>query len=85
VHLELMRDPSRTFPTVAEPELVLSARVWHCKYKGLSPLAQLRNLEELVIAGFPDDSFEFFSKLENCASCMYFICQRFAISDRWPN
>lgn len=64
MHLELMRDPSRTFPTVTEPESILSARVWHCKYKSLFPLTQLRNLEELVIAGFPDDSFEFFSKLE---------------------
>lgn len=54
MHLELMRDPSRTFPTVAEPESVLSAKVWHCKYKSLFPMAQLRNLEELVIAGFPE-------------------------------
>nr|WP_229260451.1 hypothetical protein [Duganella alba] len=60
----MIRDLSRAFPIVAEPESVLSARVWHCKYKSLFPLAELSNLEELVIAGFPDDSFEFFSKLE---------------------
>ncbi|MES2016655.1 MAG: hypothetical protein V4484_09175 [Pseudomonadota bacterium] len=63
MHLELMRDPSRTFPTVAEPESVISAKVWHCKYKSLLPLAQMRNLEELVIASFPDASFEFLGTL----------------------
>ncbi len=64
VHLELMRDPSRTFPQVADPDSVSSARVWFCKYKSLAPLAELRNLEELVIANFPDESFEFLGSLE---------------------
>ena len=64
VHLELIRDLAGTFPTVAEPESVLSAKVWYCKYKSLLPLSQMRNLEELVIAGFPDDSFEFLGRLE---------------------
>ena len=59
-----MRDPSRTFPTVADPESILSAKVWHCKYTSLLPLAQLRNLEGLVIASFPDASFEFLGTLE---------------------
>jgi len=64
VHLELMRDPSRTFPQVADPDSVRSAKVWFCKYLSLGSLAELRNLEELVIAGFPDESFEFLTRLE---------------------
>lgn len=64
VHLELMRDPSHVFPQVADPDSVLSAKVWFCKYKSLGSLAELRNLEELVIAGFPDESFEFLARLE---------------------
>ena len=64
VHLELMRDPSRTFPQVADPDSVRSARIWFCKYKSLAPLAELSNLEELVIANFPDESFEFLGRLE---------------------
>jgi hypothetical protein len=63
VHLDLIRDPARKFPSVADPELVRSARVWHCKYKSLAPLSALCNLEELVIATFPDESFEFLGKL----------------------
>ena len=64
LHLELMRDPARKFPLVADPESVRSAKIWHCKYKSLEPLGELRNLEELVIATFPDESFEFLGKLE---------------------
>lgn len=63
VHLDLIRDPARKFPSVADPELVRSARIWHCKYKSLVPLGALHNLEELVIATFPDESFEFLGKL----------------------
>lgn len=64
VHLELMRDPARTLPVVADPESVRSARIWHCKYKSLVALVALRNLEELEIATFPDESFEFLEKLD---------------------
>jgi hypothetical protein len=64
VHLELMRDPSRIFPQVADPDSVHSAKVWFCKYKSLGSLAELCNLEGLVIAGFPDESFEFIARLE---------------------
>ena len=63
-HLELVRDPARTFPPVAHPDVVRSARIWHCKYRSLEPLAELRNLEELVIATFPDASLECLGKLE---------------------
>lgn len=59
-----MRDPARTFTSAANPDAVRSATVWHCKYKSLEPLIELRNLEELVIASFPDESFEFLGSLE---------------------
>jgi hypothetical protein len=64
VHLELMRDPSRIYPQVADPDSVYSAKVWFCKYRSLGSLAELCNLEELVIAGFPDESFECLARLE---------------------
>jgi hypothetical protein len=64
VHLKVMRDPARMFPSPANPDAVRSATVWHCKYKSLEPLIELRNLEELVIASFPDESFEFLGRLE---------------------
>jgi hypothetical protein len=63
-HLDLIRDSARSFPVVSDPDAVRSARVWYCKYKSLASLAELRNLEELVIAGFPDESFEFLGTLE---------------------
>lgn len=63
VHLDLLRDPARKFPSVVDPESIRSARIWHCKYESLVPLGALRNLEELVIATFPDESFDFLGKL----------------------
>ena len=43
-HLELMRDPGRAFPPVADPEAVRRATVWHFRYTILAPLAELRHL-----------------------------------------
>jgi len=63
-HLKAMRDPARVFPVVAHPEAVRSAMVWHCRYKSLDSLAELLNLEELVIGTFPDESFESLGRLE---------------------
>lgn len=63
-NLKLMRDPNRIFPPVTNGDDVRSATVWHCKYKSLEPLAALRNLEELVIATFPDESFDFVGRFE---------------------
>jgi hypothetical protein len=62
-HLDLMRDATRAFPPVADPASIRSARIWHCKYRTLAPLAGLSNLEELVVAGFPDASFELLAGL----------------------
>lgn len=53
-----MRDERREFPGVARPDSVRSARVWHCKFRSLQPLAALRSLEGLDIATFPDESLE---------------------------
>jgi len=64
-HLKVMRDRARIFPVIAHPDAIRSATVWHCRYKSLEPLAELRDLEELVIATFPDESFEFLGRLQN--------------------
>ena len=63
-HLELMRDPARAFPPVADPDAVRRATIWHCRYTSLAPLAGLRQLEHLVIATFPDASLEFLGRLD---------------------
>ena len=63
-HLELIRDPARTFPSVADPDTVRQATIWHCRYSSLAPLAELRQLERLVIATLPDASLEFLGRLE---------------------
>lgn len=63
VHLKLMRDPSRVFPSVVNPPIVRSLTIWHCKYQSLEPLVELCNVEELTIATFPDNSFRFLERL----------------------
>lgn len=65
MHLELMRDRSKIFPEVAGKEAVRTARIWHCGYVTLKPVAQLRNLEVLVVATFPDSSLDFLAELKN--------------------
>lgn len=63
-HLELMRDQSKLFPPVDEPEGIESVRVWHCKYKTLEPISGLRNLRGLVIATFPNEDLRLLSELK---------------------
>ncbi len=53
-----MRDGRRDFPSLDHPEQVVTARIWHCKYKTLAPLSALMNLEGLAIATYPDYSLE---------------------------
>jgi hypothetical protein len=53
-----MRDCSREFPVVHDPRDYTSARVWHCGYKTLAPLAAFVNLRSLEIATFPDLTLE---------------------------
>jgi len=40
-------------------------RVWFCKYRTLRPLAELINLQTLVIAGYPDNDFSSIAALQN--------------------
>jgi len=56
VQLDLLRDTAKAFPSVDDPKKIRSLRVWHCKYKSLDAIGEMRNLEELVVAGFPDES-----------------------------
>ena len=57
MHLELMRAEEKEFPDVDWPS-VTSARIWHCKYRSLAPVEKLENLQTLVVATWPDESFE---------------------------
>ena len=62
--LDLVRDRSRTFPDLSDPEAVTSARVWHCRYDTLAPLGRLANCRSLKIATYPDSSFDILTALE---------------------
>lgn len=57
-HLQLVRDPAKTLPTIPDPQSWTSARIWFCKYKTMTPLAELVNLEQLEVAGFPDATLD---------------------------
>jgi hypothetical protein len=63
MHLDLNRDPAKTFPEIANTGSIETACIWHCKYRTLEPLGELRSLRELVIATFPDDSLEVIGRL----------------------
>lgn len=65
MRLDLMRDRNRVFPELDSPGELEWLRIWHCKYKSLSPLSDLINLKELVIASFPDESLDALSGLKN--------------------
>lgn len=60
-----MRDKSKSMPVVENPKAVKSLRIWYCSYKTFAPISAFENLEELVIAGFPDTSLEALSSLHN--------------------
>jgi len=63
MHIDLMRDSATAFPQLEKKENIRSLRVWHCKYKNLKEVALLQNLEELMIASFPDKSLDIFLSL----------------------
>src|ERR1700761_5723554 len=48
-------------PSFTDPGGIRSLRVWFCKYETLASLSGLRQLQTLVIAGFPDTSLEILS------------------------
>jgi hypothetical protein len=54
-----MRSKETSFSKLNVDEACTHLRIWHCKFKSLSDPARLSNLEELVIAGFPDSAFDF--------------------------
>jgi len=58
MHVDLVRDKAKTFPEEAVPVAVTSLKVWHCGYKTIAPLRKFTELRHLVIATYPDDSFE---------------------------
>ena len=64
MHLDFMRDSSKVMPIIDSPSEVRSIRIWHCKYTSLASLADCINLEVLVVATFPDESFECISGLK---------------------
>jgi hypothetical protein len=64
MHIDLMRESEKVFPPVEDPLAVRSARIWHCKYKSLASLNAFANLETLVVATWPDSSFDALADLE---------------------
>jgi hypothetical protein len=64
VHVELLRDKEKVFPGNLDPGAVTSLQVWHCKYKSLAPIQKLVGLQKLVIATYPDESFEQLANLQ---------------------
>jgi hypothetical protein len=63
MHLDLMRDRASAFPQLENKAEIRTLRIWHCKYKSLQAVAEFQNLEELVIASFPDKSLEIIAPL----------------------
>jgi hypothetical protein len=68
VHVDLLRDKARAFPVEGVAEGVSSLRVWHCGYQTLAPVGTLVSLRHLVIAKFPDETFDALAQLENLES-----------------
>jgi hypothetical protein len=58
VHLNLMRTKDVDLPEIAQPQGYRSARIWHCRYRTLAPLASLVNLRTLEIASYPDATLD---------------------------
>ena len=60
-----MRDKKNAMPEDLDPNEIDSLRIWHCSYKTLKPVSELRRLHTLVIATYPDSSFELLSSLSS--------------------
>jgi hypothetical protein len=56
MHVHLMRSSAKEFPPPADPLAVTSVFAWFCKFRSLQALGCLPHLQELKIAGFPDDT-----------------------------
>ncbi|GAB7128710.1 hypothetical protein JCM19000A_32180 [Silvimonas sp. JCM 19000] len=64
MYLDLMRETASVFSVPEQAENVTALRIWHCKYKSLKALSVFKNLEELMIAGYPDSSLEVLQSLK---------------------
>jgi hypothetical protein len=64
-HLDLMRETAKEFPAIEHRSQIRTLRVWHCKYKSLRAVGDFQNLEELVIATFPDSTLDVLGPLVN--------------------
>lgn len=53
-----MRDNAKTLPVPRDADRVTHLRVWHCKYASLAGLSRFTSLQELVIATYPDATFD---------------------------
>lgn len=53
-----MRDTAKGFPRFDAPSEVTTLRAWHCRYRTFDPIAQLENLKGLVVATYPDPTFD---------------------------
>ena len=58
MHVDLIRDKASRLPELPSPESITSLKVWHCGYGSLAPIYALPNLRRLVIASYPDSTFE---------------------------
>ncbi len=63
MHIDFQRDDQLEAPAIADPENVRTARFWHCKFRSLDFVSQLTNLEGLVVATYPDVSFDVLGSL----------------------
>jgi hypothetical protein len=56
--LHLIRDAATELPVPKDPLAIASLRIWHCKYRSLRDLALFKNVVDLEVATYPDDTFE---------------------------
>ncbi|WP_156398188.1 MULTISPECIES: hypothetical protein [unclassified Duganella] len=42
---------------------IRTARIWHCRYRSLTPISGMINVEELVIGTWPDSPHEVLSRM----------------------
>jgi len=64
MHVDLLRDKAKDFPSLQAPESITSLKVWHCSYQSMAPLAGLPSLRRLVIASYPEVAFEPIGRLQ---------------------
>ena len=58
MQMDLFRLRETQLEVTGRLRLVTDLRVWFCSYRSLAGLAELQNLQTLVIAGYPDETFE---------------------------